>query len=264
MLQRTKLVAPRRHRETRFSDAVQTTSLTSWCAIRHHQWRCKNRSKTQTQKRTVADSPWEDSSDPCLFRTKRSWQLVLLHLEHVLQTSVHCKLELIFGCIGQSDALKLQNSCKGKTFQQFNISYWLQKHAGTHTCQAAPVQSPKQGLVYLITVSSSILQEVEAHAKYPGFLSTETLQSILLPDYIRLTWPFFVLYDCLLLDANVMRSTDHGKSRKENDLQTFQDTVMKWRLAAFRHSHCFATPIQSVLGWFLCTFSDILQIWHKA
>ena len=91
MLQRTKLVAPRRHREARFSDAVQTTSLTSWCAIRHHQWRCKNRSQTQTQKRTVADSPWEDSSDPCLFRTKRSWQLVLLHLEYVLQTSVHCK-----------------------------------------------------------------------------------------------------------------------------------------------------------------------------
>ena len=81
---------------------------------------------------------------------------------------------------------------------------------------------------------------------------------------LRLTWPFFVLYDCFLLDANVMRSTDHGKSRKENDLQTFQDTVMKWRLAAFRHSHSFATPIQSVLCWFLCTFSDILQRRHKS
>ena len=95
-------------------------------------------------------------------------------------------------------------------------------------------------------------------------MSTETLQSILLPDYIRLTWAFFVLYDCFLLDANVMQSTDHGKSRKENDLQTFQDTVMKWRFAAFRHSHSFATPIQSVLCWFLCTFSDILQIRHKS
>ena len=35
-----------------------------------------------------------------------------------------------------------------------------------------------------------------------------------------------MLYDCFQLDANVMRSTDHGKSRKVRDLQTFQDTVM--------------------------------------
>ena len=92
--------------------------------------------------------------------------------------------------------------------------------------------SPKQGLVYLITVSSSILQEVEAHAKYPGSLSTETLQSILLPDYIRLTWPFFVLYDCFLLDANVMRSTDHGKSKKVRGPSNFSrycNEVTSWQ-----------------------------------
>ena len=81
---------------------------------------------------------------------------------------------------------------------------------------------------------------------------------------LRLTWPFFVLYDCFLLDANVRQSTDHSKSKKVNDLQTFQDTVMKWRLSSIQAFTLFCNSLQSVLCWFLCTFSYILQIWHKS
>ena len=181
------------------------------------------------------------------------------------------------------DANVMQSTDHGKsrkendlqTFQDTVMKWRLAAFRHSHSF-ATPIQSV---LCWFLCTFSDILQilhkskagtglsnhkKFEAHAKYPGFLSTETPQSILLPEYVRLTWPFFVLYDCFQRDANVMQSTDHGKSRKVNDLQTFQDTVMKWRLAAFRHSHCFATPIPSVLCWFLCTFSDILQIWHKA
>ena len=155
-------------------------------------------------------------------------------------------------CDAVNRSWQIKKSERPSNFSRYCNEVRSWQHSGIHTVLQLPSNlssvgssapsaisckygiSPEQGLVYLITVSSSILQEVEAHAKYPGSLSTETLQSILLPDYIRLTWPFLVLYDCFLLDANVMQSTDHGKSRKVNDLQTFQDTVMKWGLGSIQ------------------------------
>ena len=231
------------------------------------------------------------------FYSTRSWgtckvSRILVNRKPPINTSARLRLTwpffVLYDCF-LLDANVMQSTDHGKSrkirgpsnFSRYCNEMTSWQHSGIHTVLQLPSNLSCVGSSAPSAISCKggsragtglsnhgfffkFCKKFEAHAKYPGFLSTETPQSILLPDYVRLTWPFFVLYDCFLLDANVMRSTDHGKSRKVNDLQTFQDTVMKWRLAAFRHSHCFATPIHSVLSWFLCAFSDILQIRHKS